>query len=172
MATAPNILVIMTDQQKAMASHLYGNSFCETPNMQRLAEEGVLYQHAFTPHPLCMPARVSFWTGQYPHQHGGRRNETPMPPEATHAWQLWKEAGYTTGLIGKNHCFVEQEDLDLFDVWCEIGHGGLPADPTTKGMDWFRPLEGINAVHALRRDMTPQNPHFAYATSDGFPLED
>ncbi|MCB0107657.1 MAG: sulfatase-like hydrolase/transferase [Caldilineaceae bacterium] len=171
MTTQPNILVIMTDQQKATASHLYGNPFCETPNMQRLADEGVLYQHAITPHPLCMPARVSFWTAQYPHQHGGRRNETPMPPGATHAWQRWKEAGYTTGLIGKNHCFVEQDDLDAFDIWCEIGHGGLPADGATKGMPWFRPIAGINAAHELRRTLTPQNPRFAYGTST-FPLED
>ena len=170
-AEQPNILVIMTDQQKATASHLYGNACCETPNLQRLADEGVLYQHAFTPHPLCVPARISFWTGKYPHQHGGRRNETLLPQGATHAWQMWKRAGYTTGLIGKNHCFVDQTDLDLFDVWCEISHGGLPADPTTKGMDWFRPIEGINAAHELRHTMPPQNPRFAYATSD-YPLAD
>ena len=58
----PNVIVIMTDQQKATASHLYGNAFCETPSLARLADEGVLYEHAFTPHPLCVPARVSFWT--------------------------------------------------------------------------------------------------------------
>ncbi|MCB0140674.1 MAG: sulfatase-like hydrolase/transferase, partial [Caldilineaceae bacterium] len=79
MAQRPNILLIMTDQQKATSSHLYGNTFCPTPNLARLAESGVLYRHAFTPHPLCMPARISFWTGQWPHSHGGRRNETPMP---------------------------------------------------------------------------------------------
>ena len=169
--TQPNVLIIMTDQQKATASHLYGNTFCETPNMARLAREGVLYEHAITPHPLCVPARISFWTSQWPHSHGGRRNETLMPPDATHAFKLWKEAGYHCGLIGKNHCFEAASDLDLFDTWCEVSHGGLPADPTTKGMDWFRPIEGINAAHDLRRTMTPQNPRFAYATSD-FPLED
>jgi len=171
MSTQPNILVIMTDQQKATASHLYGNSFCTTPNMQRLADEGVLYQHAVTPHPLCMPARISFWTGKYPHQHGGRRNETPITPDKTHAWQRWKAAGYTTGLIGKNHCFADEDDLDLFDIWCEISHGGLSPDAKTKGMAWVRPIEGINAAHELRRTMAPQNPRFAYATSE-FPLED
>lgn len=168
----PNILFIMTDQQKATASHLYGNSFCETPQMARLAQEGVLYEHAITPHPLCMPARISVWTSQFPHSHGGRRNETPMPADATHAFKVWKKAGYHCGLIGKNHCFADQADLDLFDTWCEIGHGGLPADPITKGMEWVRPLEGIRAAHSLRRSMTPQNPRFAYATSDEFPLED
>ena len=171
MSEQPNILVIMTDQQKATASHLYGNPCCETPNLQRLAEEGVLYEHAFTPHPLCVPARISFWTGKYPHQHGGRRNETLMPSGATHAWQLWQGMGYTTGLIGKNHCFVEPDDLALFDVYCEISHGGLPATATPKGMAWFRPVDGIHAAHELRHTMPPQNPRFAYATSD-YPLED
>jgi arylsulfatase A-like enzyme len=71
MSRQPNILVIMTDQQKATASHLYGNTFCQTPNMERLARSGVLFQNAITPHPLCMPARVSLWTSQWPHTHGG-----------------------------------------------------------------------------------------------------
>ena len=166
----PNVLVIMTDQQKATASHLYGNTFCETPSMARLAEEGVLFEHAFTPHPLCVPARVSLWTGQYPHSHGARRNQTFMPRGANHAFRIWKDAGYTTGLIGKNHCYECDDDLALFDVWCEVSHGGLPRDAETKGMPWYRSLEGIRAAHLPRRQLKPQNPQFAYATSD-LPLE-
>ena len=170
MSAQPNILIIMTDQQKATASHLYGNTFCETPAMARLANDGVLFEHAITPHPLCVPARISFWTSQFPHSHGGRRNQTMMSPGAAHAFRLWREAGYHTGLIGKNHCFHEEDDLALFDTWCEISHGGL-TEPETRGMDWFRPVEGINDAHALRRTMTPQNPRFSYAVSD-YPLED
>ena len=60
-----------------------------------------------------------------------------MPGDATHAFKLWKAAGYRCGLIGKNHCFEQQSDLDLFDVWCEIAHGGLPRDPATKGWIGF-----------------------------------
>ncbi len=171
MADLPNVLVIMTDQQKATASPLYGNPFSATPNMQRLADRGVLYDQAYTPHPLCVPARISFWTGQYAHAHGGRRNETLMPAGADHAVRRWKDAGYQVGLIGKNHCFVEPEDLALFDTWCEISHGGLPESSITRGMTWFRPLVGIRAAHELRRTLNPQNPRFGYATSD-FPLED
>ena len=135
MSTKPNVLVIMTDQQKATASHLYGNTFCETPSIERLAQEGVLFEHAITPHPLCVPARISFWTSQFPHSHGGRRNQTLMPTGATHAFQLWKQAGYHTGLIGKNHCFECAEDLALFDTWCEISHDGLPKASTTRGIE-------------------------------------
>ena len=167
----PNVLVIMCDQMKATASHVYGNTFCQTPSMERLASEGVLFRHAVTPHPLCVPARISFWTSQFPHSHGGRRNQTLMPAGATHAFQIWREAGYHTGLIGKNHCFERQEDLDLFDTWCEIGHGGLQKGARTKGMDWFRPVESIDAAHEVRRNMPKVSPRFSYATSD-FPLED
>lgn len=170
MSDRPNVIVIMTDQQKATASHLYGNTFCETPGMARLANTGILFDHAITPHPLCVPARISFWTSQFPHSHGGRRNETMMPSGANHAFRQWRDAGYHTGLIGKNHCFQTAEDLALFDTWCEINHGGLTNTPT-RGMDWFRPEEGINAAHKLRSTMARQNPRFSYAVSD-YPLED
>ena len=59
MGDKANILVIMTDQQRATASHLYGNSFCQTPSMARLADDGVLFENAITPHPLCVPGRIS-----------------------------------------------------------------------------------------------------------------
>ncbi|HAA78432.1 TPA: hypothetical protein DCE37_25310, partial [Candidatus Latescibacteria bacterium] len=89
----PNIIVIMADQMKATASHLYGSSFCETPSLERLAKQGVLYKHAVTPHPLCVPARISFWTSQYPHTHRGCRNQTLMPAGADHAFRHWKQEG-------------------------------------------------------------------------------
>jgi arylsulfatase A-like enzyme len=171
MAEKLNTIVIMVDQMKATASHLYGSSFCQTPSLARLAQGGVQYQHAITPHPLCMPARVSFWTSQFPHSHGGRRNQTPMPAEATHAFQLWKEAGYHTGLIGKNHCFEAAGDLEYFDTWCQISHGGRTKDEATKGMEWFRSLDQIDRGHSIRRNMPHQSPRFGYAATD-FPLED
>ncbi len=166
----PNVLVIMCDQLKATASHLYGSTFCETPSMERLAREGVLFDHAFTPHPLCVPARISLWTSQFPHSHGGRRNQTLMPDGAPHAFQIWRDEGYRLGLIGKNHCFENDDDLALFDTWCEISHGGIPKGARNRGMDWCRPLDAIEAAHAVRRGMPKQSPRFSYATSD-FPLE-
>lgn len=167
----PNVLFLFVDQMKATASHLYGSSFCRTPGLERLANHGVLFEGAHTPHPLCVPARVSLMTGRYPHAHGARRNETWMPPGAQHAFRIWKSNGYRTGFIGKNHCFETADDLAQSDVWCEIGHRGLPDDPSTKGMDWVRPVEKIRAAHATRRDMPSQSPRFGYAVTD-YPLED
>ncbi len=161
----------MCDQMKATASHLYGNSFGETPSLERLAKRGVLYEHAVTPHPLCVPARISAWTSQWPHSHGGRRNQTLMPGDANHAFKIWKREGYHTGLIGKNHCFEEESDLDLFDTWCQISHVGLTKDEPTKGMEWVRTVDQINEGHSVRKNMPNSSPRFSWAVTD-FPLED
>jgi arylsulfatase A-like enzyme len=162
----PNVITIMVDQLKATALNLYGNTWCDTPNLRRLADEGVLFQHAFTPHPLCVPARISMWTSQYSHTHGSRRNETFMPDEAIHAFKLWKAAGYHTGLIGKNHCFHTQADYDRFDIWCEIEHNGIPAGSRTKGMDWITPVESVHEAHAVRRNMPKLSPRILCAVTD------
>ena len=87
--------------------------------------------------------------------------------------------GYTTGLIGKNHCFVTEEDLGLLDVLCDMSHGGLPRGdyaggvPGTQGMDWVRPIDAINRAHEARAGLRDnrQSPTIAYAVSD-FPIED
>ncbi len=122
----PNVIFIVADQLKTTALRMYSEIGIETPALERLASEGVMYRNAFTPHPLCVPARVSMMTSRYPHSTGCRRNETLMPSGQLHAFRIWKELGYTTGLIGKNHCFIEQEDMELLDVRCEMSHSGLP----------------------------------------------
>ena len=93
----PNVIVIMADQLKATALDLYWEHGCATPNISALAGQGTTFISAFTPHPLCVPARVSLWTSQYPHTHGARRNETLMPVGATHAFDIWKSRGYALG---------------------------------------------------------------------------
>lgn len=167
MATRPNVLLVMTDQQKATSSHLYGSTFCETPSLERLADEGTLFENAITPHPLCVPARVSVWLSQWPHTHGARRNQTMMPRGANHAARVWHDNGYKLGLIGKNHCFEAQEDIDLFDTYLPIGPGARDSKhPST----WYRSLDGFNAANKLRRH-EPQNPRFGYSAPE-YPPED
>lgn len=142
----PNIVVIMADQLKASALGLYGNPACPTPNLERLARSGVAFSSAITPHPLCVPARVSFWTSRYPHQTGCRRNETLMPPGTSHAFRLWKERGYRCGLIGKNHCFQQDDYDELFDTWLELGHAG-PANSGRQKGEWISEVGELVKVH-------------------------
>ena len=170
----PNVVFIMVDQMKWSALRLYSEIGIEMPSLERLASRSVTYQHAFTPHPLCVPARTSVMTSRYPHSTGCRRNETLMPSHETHAYNIWRDAGFTTGLIGKNHCFERQEDLDLFDVRCEISHAGL-ADgrADNQGMEWPRPVDAINKAHRERAELrsNAQSPRIAYAITD-HPIED
>ena len=91
-----------------------------------MANEGVLFKHAVTPHPLCVPCRVSFWTSQFPHAHGGRRNQTPMPGDALHAFKLWKAAGYRCGLIGKNHCLSSKAIATCSTCGARFARGVAP----------------------------------------------
>ncbi len=155
----PNIVLIVSDQMKWSALRMYSEIGIETPGLERLAAEDVRFENAVTPHPLCVPARVSLMTSRYAHSTGGRRNETLMPPGELHAFRIWMAMGYTTGLIGKNHCFIQQSDFATLDVRCEMSHTGLPGSDYlgevegTQGMDWVTPEEVIRESHQTRRNM-------------------
>ena len=137
-----------------------------------------MYKHAITPHPLCVPARTSMMTGRYPHSTGCRLNETLMPPTANHAFKIWKGNGYITGLIGKNHCFIDPNDLKSFDVRCEISHTGFPTGDYlgenigNQGMEWRYSNEQITLAHKTRKTLqiNRQSPTIAYASTD-YPIE-
>ena len=105
-----NILLIMTDQHRLSAVGAYGETPCKTPNIDRLAENGVLFKNAYTTCPVCSPARASIMTGKYPHAHGITTNihetgcsvhELEDGPNLL-SRQLEK-AGYTLGYSGKWH---------------------------------------------------------------------
>src|SRR5437867_7980136 len=106
----PNLLVIYPDQLRATALDLHPGSplpastasLPHTPHLQALVASGVDHRWAFTPYPVCVPARVSFWTGRWPHNTGSRTNTIYMQPSETHLIQLLRERGYRTALIGKN----------------------------------------------------------------------
>ena len=120
----PNILILMADQLKATALGLYGNRDVPTPNLERLAESGILYRRHYVAAPLCVPSRVAFWTGMYPHNTGVRHNQVLMPEDRAHYARLLSDAGYRMALIGKDHCF-QGSDKDLFTTRMEAGHAGL-----------------------------------------------
>jgi arylsulfatase A-like enzyme len=179
----PNIILIMVDQMRASASTLYSRYGCRTPNLERLAAGGVVYDRAFTPAPLCMPARVALWTARYPSDTGCQLNNTPMPVGIENGVTALRAAGYQTALIGKNHCFEDAASKSSFDVLCEISHWGIEKHSECRGLDWWRSQEAITAGHRIRDHMgVPDGWHdargmpvhqrtFAYAHSD-LPLED
>jgi arylsulfatase A-like enzyme len=117
----PNILVIMTDQQFADAmSCVMGNQYLKTPNMDKLAENGVRFTRAYSPNPLCVPMRSSMMTGRFPHQTGVLSNDEVQIDAKQNVFlgKLFKEAGYETAYFGKWHvAFDERQNIvHGFDV--------------------------------------------------------
>ena len=102
----PNILLVFTDQQRADTVGASGNPVMRTPTMDRLCQEGVLFNNAYTPVPVCVPARCSLIFGQYAHKTDCYTNGFPMPEvqedRPTFVSAL-TQAGYQTHGIGKMH---------------------------------------------------------------------
>lgn len=112
----PNILLITTDDQGLQAG-CYGDPLARTPNLDRLAAEGVRFTHAYVTQASCSPSRSSILTGLYPHQNGqvGLTNDYEMHPGVETLPVMLKKVGYQTGLIGKLH--VNPESAFPFDFW-------------------------------------------------------
>ena len=98
-----NILLIFTDQQRWDTIAAAGNPHIKTPNLDRLAREGTLFSSAYTPSPVCVPARCSMHYGQYPMNTGCFENNYDMPTDRPSVADVLSSAGYRTHAIGKRH---------------------------------------------------------------------
>jgi len=105
MATRPNVLLVMTDQQQAAALSCAGNAEVHTPHLDALAARGTRFDSAYTPFPLCTPARAALFSGRMPHTLGITGNSHPIPDpyrEQT-LGHLFAAAGYDCAYGGKWH---------------------------------------------------------------------
>ena len=108
---APNILLLMTDQQRADALGTSGG-WVPTPHLDGLAAEGMRFTNCITTSPVCIPARLSLATGLYPHHTGVWQNQRSQPSGQQPTWmQRVRSAGYRTSLFGKSHLHPHQGDL-------------------------------------------------------------
>jgi arylsulfatase A-like enzyme len=126
-----NFLFVYLDDQRydamSFLQKLEGDKarfpWIKTPNMDKLASEGVWFRNAFATDSLCSPSRASFLTGEYPHIHGVTNNHEPLPPNTVTYATLLHAAGYYTGFIGKWH-MGSQQDRPGFDFAASfIGQG-------------------------------------------------
>ncbi|MCD6569940.1 MAG: sulfatase [Deltaproteobacteria bacterium] len=99
----PNIIFILSDDHRWDHMSCMGHPFLKTPNLDRLASQGVMFDNAFVTTSLCSPSRASFLTGQYAHIHGVKNNITPWNNENVTFLEQLKRAGYDTAFIGKWH---------------------------------------------------------------------
>lgn len=112
----PNILWICTDQQRWDTLGCAGNRWVTTPNIDRLAGEGMRFDHAYCQSPVCTPSRASFLTGRTPNVCGARSNGVSIPQTEVLVTRMLADAGYTCGLTGKLHISAANPD--------HVGPGG------------------------------------------------
>ena len=99
----PNILFIQVDQLTALALKAYGNTFCKAPNLDRLAERGVVFESAYCNFPLCAPSRFSMASGQLCSRIGAFDNAAEFPASIPTYAHYLRRLGYRTALSGKMH---------------------------------------------------------------------
>lgn len=98
-----NVLLIVTDQQRADHAGFGGNPVVQTPNLDRLAATGMRFDRAYVSNPVCMPNRSTIVTGRVPSAHGTRFNGIPLDWWANTFVRQLRDGGYWTALVGKSH---------------------------------------------------------------------
>ena len=143
-ATRPNILFIFTDDHGTQAMSCYGSKINQTPNMDRLAREGMLFKHCLVTNAICGPSRAVIQTGKYGHLNGFLRNGDVFDGEQTTFPKLLQRAGYQTAVIGKWHLESTPRGFDHFQVLIGQGpyYNPVTLIPGADGKPARQPLTG------------------------------
>ena len=124
----PNILFIMSDDHASHAISSYGSRINQTPNLDRIAEGGMILQNCFCVNSICTPSRANILTGKHSHLNGVKTLSDPLDGRIPNVAKMLQADGYQTAMVGKWH----------------LGHGGN-ADPT--GFDYWNVLPGQGLYH-------------------------
>ena len=126
----PNIVFVLSDDQAHDTLSIAAHRPVMTPNLDRLAREGVWFRQAAVVTPLCAPSRAAFLTGLYGHTSGFRTNNGPWPEKFPPSFlSVAHEAGYRTAFIGKKHIYNTDEPLPGIDRWVSFVNQGWFVNP-------------------------------------------
>jgi len=144
-AAAPrNIVLILTDDQRYDALGVL-NPYFDTPNLDALAQGGILFEHAFVTTALCSPSRGSILTGQWAHRHGVLDNVTALPEDTPTFPRMLQGAGYETAFIGKWHMGGESDaPRPGFDHWISFRGQGVYLNQVFNVNGKATPTQGHN----------------------------
>lgn len=157
----PNIIFIMTDDHASHALSCYGSKINKTPNLDRIANEGMLFKNSFCTNSICAPCRAVILTGKYSHLNGVTDNRKKFDGSQQTFPKLLQKAGYKTAMIGKWHL---KTDPTGFDYWNVLPGQGAYYNPAMKEMGQQRKYTGyvtdIITDHALKwlKSLEPGEP--------------
>lgn len=135
----PNIIYIMADDHAFQALSAYGHPISQvapTPNLDRIARDGMVFRQAFVENSISAPSRATLLTGMYSHHHGQKTLQYGiMDTTVTHFPELLQKAGYQTAIIGKWHLSIEPKGFDYYDIFNDQGeyYNPLMRTPATDG---------------------------------------
>lgn len=130
----PNIVFIISDDHAEQAISAYGHGLNETPNIDRLAKEGVLFTNATVTNSICAPSRAVILTGKHSHKNGLINNEVTFDGSQPTFPKLLKDAGYHTAIVGKWHLKSEPTGFDQWMVLPDQGEYYNPDFRTPQGL--------------------------------------
>ncbi|WP_420332576.1 alkaline phosphatase family protein [Roseibium sp.] len=138
-----NVLWIMADQLRWDYLSCYGATHIQTPNLDRLAANGVRFNRAYVQSPICGPSRMSFYTGRYVRSHGATWNGFPLRVGEPTLGDHLREIGITSTLVGKTHMRADAEGMKRLGIDPESTIGALVSEC---GFDVFVRDDGTNAA--------------------------
>lgn len=149
MADRPNVLLVFSDQHRATATGCYGNTAIQTPNIDAFVSQGALVQTAVSNTPVCGPYRASLLTGLYVHNCNYPTNSLPFNPSGPCLAEVFRDAGYDTGYIGKWHLYFPEsaQGIERVERSGESTNGFVPVTERHGYTDYWAAFNGGHNYH-------------------------
>ncbi|MFT4690726.1 MAG: arylsulfatase A-like enzyme [Limisphaerales bacterium] len=170
-AKQPNILFIFTDDHATQSISAYGSKINQTPHLDRLAKEGVLFRRCLVSNSICAPSRAVVLTGKYSHVNGQRTNKDTFDGSQPTAPKLMQRAGYQTAIVGKWHLKSTPTGFDHYEVLKGQGdyynpmlltngksvkHTGYTTDIVVdRTIDWLEKRDGSKPFFLMSQHKAP-----------------
>lgn len=158
----PNILFVMSDDHAYQAISAYGSKLLQTPNIDRVAQSGMLFTNACVSNSICAPSRATILTGKHTHIHGKIDNNFPFDTTNVTFPQLFHQAGYQTAMFGKLHFGNNPKGFDRFMILPDQGDYYNPEFITNKGdtsiIGYVTDVIADLALNWLKKERKPDKP--------------